>query len=115
MAKRKATQPASTPAASVPTKESPIIRATVNRAVVISPTFASLYSNDTQIQTTPWDIRLIFGQIHEVPTEERPTIVINQVGEVRMSPQHAKKIATLLLEQLQGYESKVGPIPQPKD
>jgi hypothetical protein len=113
MAKSKASATAVSAAAKGSEKGSPIIRANINRQVVISPTFASLYANDTQIQTTPWDIRLIFGEIAEPPTEERPTVVITVLGQVRMSPQHAKLVAKLLVEQLEAYEKRVGPIPQP--
>ena len=90
-----------------------IVRANVEREVVVSPDFVSLYANDTQFQTSPWDFRLIFGVIDAVPTNENHTVVVKQTGEVRMSPQHAKKITQLLLEQLAGYEKRFGPIPQP--
>ena len=90
-----------------------IVRANLKREEVVSPDFVSLYANDTQFQTSPWDIRLIFGVIDTVPTNENPTMVVKKTGEVRMSPQHAKKITQLLLEQLAGYEKRFGPIPQP--
>jgi hypothetical protein len=90
-----------------------IIRANVNREVVASPGFVSMYTNDTQLQVTPWDIRLIFGEITEPPTIEHPTAVIKLLGEVRMSPQHAKLVAALLQAQLKHYEETVGPIPVP--
>jgi hypothetical protein len=44
-----------------------------------------------------------------------PTIHVTQVGEVRMSPQHAKKVVQILLAQIQGYEERIGPIPLPGD
>ena len=104
----------STPALS-PEQAPQIVRANVARAVVLSPTFVSLYANDTQIQTSPWDFRLIFGEISNIPTTEEPTVVIRQTGEVRMSPQHAKKVAEILIKQLRHYEETVGPIPLPGD
>jgi len=79
------------------------------------PGFVSLYTNDTQIHTTPWDIRLIFGEIAEGPTKERPSVRIKATGEVRMWPQHAKRIVAILLKQFQQYESKYGPIPKVGD
>ncbi len=91
--------------------ESPIIRANLNRETVTAPNFASLYANDTQVQVTPWDIRLIFGEITEPPTEDRPTVVVKLTGEVRMSPQHAMKLAMILLGQLKQYEQAFGQIP----
>ena len=92
-----------------------IVRANASREEVVDPAFVSLYANDTQVQTSPWDFRLIFGQISTAPTRERKTIVINQVGEVRMSPQHVKTLVQVLLQQLAGYEARFGRIPQPKD
>ena len=93
--------------------DEPIIRANVDRQVVTAPTFASLYANDTQVQTTPWDVRLIFGEIAESATKETPVNVIKRVGEVRMSPQHAKVRVSILLKQLAVYERTFGPIPTP--
>lgn len=91
----------------------PIVRANINRQTVDAAEFVSLYVNDTQVQLTPWDVRFIFGVISETPTENRPTILIKTIGEVRMSPQHAKRVAMVLLQQLKHYEDTVGPIPQP--
>jgi hypothetical protein len=93
----------------------PIIRANIDREVQVDAGFVSLYTNDTQIQLTPWDFRLIFGQIASVPTPDNPTIVVKAVGEIRMSPQHAKKIALILLTQIAHYEEKIGPIALPPD
>ena len=92
-----------------------IVRANIDREVVASPTFVTLYTNDTQVQVTPWDVRLIFGEISSGPTDKLPTIEIKQTGEVRMSPQHAKRIMMILLQQLTNYEERFGAIPQPPD
>lgn len=92
-----------------------VVRANVNREVVHSPTFASLYVNDTQFELSPWDVRLVFGQITQAPTADRPTVIVTAVGEVRMSPQHAKRVAQILTQQIASYEEHVGPIPLPQD
>jgi hypothetical protein len=92
-----------------------IVRANVSRTVSESPTFASLYTNDTQLQITPWDVRLIFAVISQPATKDRPEVQVQTVGEVRMSPQHAKRIAQILVRQLARYESQFGVIPQPPD
>lgn len=84
----------------------------VKREMVEGSQFVSLYVNDTQIQITPWDIRFIFGLIMELPTIETPTVSIKTIGEVRMSPQHAKRVATILLQQLHVYEQNIGLIPE---
>ena len=92
-----------------------IVRANVQRELATSPTFVSLYTNDTQLQSSPWDFRFIFGEIARPATEKHRTALINQLGEVRMSPQHAKRVAKILDEQLEGYEKRFGLIPQPTD
>ncbi|MFN7978883.1 MAG: DUF3467 domain-containing protein [Vicinamibacterales bacterium] len=104
MAKRKTT------ADDAPTE---IIRANVNRENVQADNFLSFYANDTQIQVSPWDVRFIFGVIDEPPTQERPTVRIKSVAEARMSPQHAKKVAEILIRQIVSYEQNIGPIPVP--
>lgn len=106
MAKKAALKPPSA-------EESKIVRANVNRKVEKSPTFVSLYSNDTQVQVSPWDVRLIFGVIAEAATVEQPTVTVETLGEVRMSPQHAKVVAAILIGQLKIYEESLGKIPIP--
>jgi hypothetical protein len=92
-----------------------IVRANINREVFVAPGFVSLYTNDTQVQMTPWDFRITFGEISQAPTVERPNVQVKTTGEVRMSPQHAKKFAETLMKQVQFYESNVGMIPMPSD
>lgn len=92
-----------------------IVRANLNRAVERSPSFASLYANDLQVQVTPWDVRLILGEIASVPTSEDQTVLIREVGELRLSPQLAKRLTLILIEQLRHYEDRFGQIPIPKD
>jgi hypothetical protein len=93
----------------------PIIRANANRAVTPSPNFFSVYANDAQLQSTPWDVRLIFGVIAGFPTEETQTVEITQLGEIRLSPQLAKKLTMVLIQQLKAYEERFGQIPLPPD
>jgi hypothetical protein len=95
--------------------EATIVRANAERRTETSPSFASLYANDVQVQTSPWDLRLIFGEIANIPTKDDQAVTIKQVGEVRLSPQLAKKLTIILIEQLQGYEKRFGMIPIPRD
>jgi|SRR5579863_3822422 len=88
----------------------------VKRELKQSPDFRTLYANDIQVQTTPWDLRLTFGQM-KAPTEPTapPRIEVTEVSEVFMSPQLAKKMALIIIEQLRSYEEAVGEIPLPKE
>lgn len=90
-----------------------IVRANVNREVIQSPTFVSLYANDTQVQISLWDVRLIFGLISNIPSPQDKSVQVTTVGEVRMSPQHAKQVTMILVQQLKLYEERMGPIPLP--
>ena len=82
------------------------------RQVQKSDSFASYYTNDTQVQTGVWDVRLIFGLINEVD-KEAGVVYVTQVAEVRMSPQHALRVHRLLGEQLERYAVNFGTIPEP--
>ena len=68
-----------------------------------------------QIQMTPWDFRLIFGQISSLATEEDPSLLIRQIGDVRLSPQLAKRVAMILIGQIRHYEKTIGHIALPED
>jgi hypothetical protein len=96
-------------------QQSGIIRANINREVEPSAEFASIYANDAQLQVTAWDIRLIFGVISNIPTPEAPTVLVRQVGEVRLSLPLAKRLAMILTAQIERYEQNIGPIAIPKD
>ena len=88
-----------------------IQRANRERREYRADDFVSLYANDTQIQLSPWDFRLIFGQIEPPDNDsvEQP-MGIREIGEVRMSPQHAKMVALVLRNQIQVYEKNIGEI-----
>jgi hypothetical protein len=92
-----------------------IVRANVQRRNERSETFVSLYANDAQVQTTPWDIRITFGQIVGAPTAGSLELVVKEIADLRMSPQFAKRVALVLITQLEHYERTVGPIPLPED
>jgi hypothetical protein len=85
----------------------------LQRVVTESPSFVSLYANDAQIQTSPWDIRIVFGTIKELPSVEHPTITIAKVAEIHMSPQLAKRLSTIMQQQVRRYEETIGEIPTP--
>jgi hypothetical protein len=83
----------------------------VARNVVRSSTFVSLYANDVQIHTSPWDMRIVLGEIADAEGGSSPSINVNQLGEVRISPQLAKKLVQIIYAQIQAYEQMFGQIP----
>lgn len=82
------------------------------RATTRADTYFSVYTNDLQLQTSPWDVRLIIGEILD-PDTENNILNVKQLGEIRMSPQIAKSLTMFLAEQLKNYEASFGPIPGP--
>jgi hypothetical protein len=92
----------------------PIGQPEVTRSEIKAEGYFSVYVNDIQMQVTPWDIRLVLAEIQDV-TKAPPTINLKALGEIRMSPQLAKKVAIILMGQLRQYEAQFGEIPVPKD
>lgn len=88
--------------------------ANVKRENIKSADFFSIYANDVQVQTSPWDMRLVLGEIANPTTADEPVISIKQLGELRISPQLAKQLTVIMLEQLTAYEARFGNIPVPK-
>jgi hypothetical protein len=96
--------------------EDDIVRGNVNRIVEKAPSFVSVYANDVQLQTTPWDVRLTFGAMRVDPLPDgKPLATVTEVAEVRLSPQLAKRVMFILFQQIKAYETRFGPIPQPRD
>jgi hypothetical protein len=68
-----------------------------------------VYANSAQLEVTPWDFTLIFGEIQRYgpsPSEAR----IEQQVAVVMSPQHAKALLGILSGNVAEYEQRVGEI-----
>ena len=57
---------------------------------------------------------MILAESGDVSEGEPAVLSIKQLGEVRMSPQLAKKVAMISIEQLNAYEERFGPLPGPK-
>ncbi len=82
------------------------------REIRLSESFGSFYTNDTQVETGVWDVRMRFGLVHEVDKPNN-TLMVVQVAEVRMSLEHAKRVHSILGEQLEGYQKRFGKLPDP--
>ncbi|MEO8097808.1 MAG: DUF3467 domain-containing protein [Acidobacteriota bacterium] len=75
--------------------------------------YFSIYANDLQVQTSIWDMRIKLGEVDA--DQSRGKLRVKSFGEVRISPQLAKKLTMILILQLKGYEEKHGQIPTQKD
>jgi Protein of unknown function (DUF3467) len=85
-------------------------REELKRETIKSPDFFSIYTNDVQVQTSPWDMRLVLGE-SAPPEDATSAISIKQLGELRMSPQLAKQLIRIMLDQVKRYEERFGKIP----
>jgi len=101
--------------APLPASNPLIVRANVNRREEKSSDYFSVYANDVQLQTTPWDMRLTLGVISSLPTDDVGPVTVTQLGELRISLQLAKKLTMLMFKQISVYEERLGEIPVPKD
>ncbi len=114
MPKKASPKPARAPAAPVPSTPAALVGHTVSRSIERAEDFVSIYTNDIQVQVSPWDLRLLLGVIVGMPANP-PTgsVDVSLLADVRMSPQMAKKIAMILATQVERYEQTFGAIPLP--
>ena len=70
----------------------------------------SYYTNNTQVETGVWDVRFRFGVVDEFDKANNIIHAVH-VAEVRMSLEHAKRIHTILTEQLDRYQARFGKLP----
>jgi hypothetical protein len=80
---------------------------TVAPKITKAPDFKIVYSNVVRSGVSPWDIRLVFGQIGE-SDEQIP--VAEDLVTVVMSPPQAKSVLQILGGIIQSYEAIFGEI-----
>jgi uncharacterized protein DUF3467 len=90
-----------TPSPKEPPKELPTKKA---------DTFASIYASAANVDVTPYDFRIAFGEMKKSGTE----FSVEHYVEVKMSPQHAKALTNILVQYLHEYEKNIGEIHLPK-
>ena len=72
----------------------------------------TLYSNSVQLAISPWDIRLMLGQVAEGGVG---TANIDLDATIIMSPGHAKAFTESMVKTIEQYESLFGTINNPMD
>ena len=67
-----------------------------------------LYANSVSVTTSVYDVLLVFGTRTAVPMQpgQNPLVEVDEKCRIRMSPQHAKSLAALLLRHVGDYERK---------
>lgn len=108
----KKSQSNNTNVAPVPQQKQSMFLPNLKREATRATEFFSIYANDVQIGISPWDVRLVFGELGDiVQPDEIPAIAVRQLGELRISLELAKKLTMMMAEQLKSYEANVGDIP----
>jgi Protein of unknown function (DUF3467) len=76
-------------------------------------TVVTFYSNSANIDVTPWDFKILFGEITKIERqgEMGGQIFVDDKVRVTMSPQHAKALMNVLRTNIEQYEAKLGSIP----
>lgn len=80
---------------------------------------AEFYANIFQISASIYEFGLVFGNespLKVVPGEDRPGFIVGpkKMQVIKMSPQHAKAVAILMMERVARYEAEHGvnlPVP----
>lgn len=77
-----------------------------------SPNYQESYADAVAVNCNLWDFVITFG-IADFQQGQQPTI--ENYHKLRISPQTAKALIPILMEQVRGYEEKFGTIPKPPD
>ena len=73
-----------------------------------------IYSNTNRFSISPWDVRVVFGQMLEREHDQARntlSLVNEDAVTIVMSPQLAKATMKSMIETLEKYEGMFGPIP----
>jgi hypothetical protein len=73
--------------------------------------FASLYAGTVRIWVSPFEFVFAFGHI-EAGVQRNAVPRLIEVGQVIMSPQHAKALSRVLAGRVRIYEQQYGEIPE---
>jgi Protein of unknown function (DUF3467) len=71
-----------------------------------------VYSNNVQMASTGFDVRVIFGEIIEVSDEK---VIVEQRVQVAMTWIEAKIVADFMRANIEAYEKLNGPLTLPKN
>jgi hypothetical protein len=87
--------------------EQPTTREVTDLPVVRSEAFVEVYANYVSFAASAWDMTIMFGRtVADDPRNPR----IEQRASISLSPQTAKAMAHIVLQNLQRYEAQYGEI-----
>jgi hypothetical protein len=88
-------------------EEQPPMKEVTDLPVVRSETFVEVYSNYVSFAASAWDMTIMFGRtVADDPQHPR----IEQRASISLSPQTAKAMAHIVLQNIQRYEAQYGEI-----
>jgi hypothetical protein len=75
-----------------------------------------IYANSVSVTTSVYDVIMAFGTRTAITLQQgqKPLVEVDEKCRIRMSPQHAKSLAALLVKHVTDYERQHGlklPIP----
>lgn len=65
------------------------------------------YANSVQVRASLWDFFLLFGTVQQASPEE---VTVRNFQGLYLSPQQAKALSNVLVQNIQQYESTFGEI-----
>jgi hypothetical protein len=87
--------------------EQPITKEVTEFSVVRSEAFVEVYANYVSFAASAWDMTIMFGRtVADDPRNPR----IEQRASISLSPQTAKAMAHIVLQNIQRYEAQYGEI-----
>ncbi len=72
-----------------------------------TPDYREHYANSVQVRVSLWDFFLLFGTINQTAPD---SVSIQNFQGIFLSPQQAKALSNVLIQNVQQYESAFGEI-----
>jgi hypothetical protein len=72
----------------------------------MAPESLDIYANSVSVTTSVYDVILAFGTRTAIGVQQgkKPLVEVDEKVRIRMSPQHAKSLAALLIKHVADYE-----------
>lgn len=72
-----------------------------------TPDYREAYANSVQVRLNVWDFFLVFGTVNQTGPD---SVEIRNFQGIYLSPQQAKALSNLLVQNVQQYEATFGEI-----
>ncbi|MCL6544902.1 MAG: DUF3467 domain-containing protein [Bryobacteraceae bacterium] len=75
--------------------------------LTVTPDYREAYANSVQVRLNVWDFFLVFGTVNQTGPD---SVQIRNFQGIYLSPQQAKALSNLLVQNVQQYEATFGEI-----